>query len=222
MPANLDKTFNPAFAYSDGRFPYGRATPAAIINNCRNALLARPGGETYWGAVPSGVTNRGHIQAIYDKTGGLFDEHPEYFAVINGKRTGLGNHLCSTNPVVKQLLVKATSEKFEQGYEVVALGQEDGYIRCECDKCESQDDYRWSRQGAWEDFQRSTLKDTPCVACGECVVRCPMEILHLGNLPENKPYAHGTDAGTGKTIDMPIHEVLDIPKMNERSVEDRG
>jgi thioredoxin reductase/Pyruvate/2-oxoacid:ferredoxin oxidoreductase delta subunit len=29
-----------------------------------------------------------------------------------------------------------------------------------------------------------TLQDTPCVACGECVVRCPMEILHLGDLPE--------------------------------------
>jgi thioredoxin reductase/Pyruvate/2-oxoacid:ferredoxin oxidoreductase delta subunit len=25
-----------------------------------------------------------------------------------------------------------------------------------------------------------TLIDTPCVACAECIVRCPMEILHLG------------------------------------------
>ncbi len=29
-----------------------------------------------------------------------------------------------------------------------------------------------------------TLIDSPCVACAECVVRCPMEILHLGDLPE--------------------------------------
>ena len=28
-----------------------------------------------------------------------------------------------------------------------------------------------------------TLKDTPCVGCAECVVRCPMEILHLGDAP---------------------------------------
>ena len=28
-----------------------------------------------------------------------------------------------------------------------------------------------------------TLVDTPCVACAECVARCPMEILHLGSLP---------------------------------------
>ncbi|MBI2425675.1 MAG: NAD(P)-binding domain-containing protein [Candidatus Hydrogenedentes bacterium] len=31
-----------------------------------------------------------------------------------------------------------------------------------------------------------TLKDTPCVGCAECVVRCPMEILHVGEAPGNK------------------------------------
>lgn len=31
-----------------------------------------------------------------------------------------------------------------------------------------------------------TLKDTPCVGCAECVMRCPMEILHLGEVPEKK------------------------------------
>jgi thioredoxin reductase/polyferredoxin len=28
-----------------------------------------------------------------------------------------------------------------------------------------------------------TLESTPCVGCAECVVRCPMEILHLGDIP---------------------------------------
>ncbi|MEM7312647.1 MAG: NAD(P)-binding domain-containing protein [Planctomycetota bacterium] len=31
-----------------------------------------------------------------------------------------------------------------------------------------------------------TLADTPCVGCAECVMRCPMEILHLGEIPETK------------------------------------
>src|SRR6056297_2931437 len=31
-----------------------------------------------------------------------------------------------------------------------------------------------------------TLKDSPCVGCNECIVRCPMEILHLGDLAETK------------------------------------
>ena len=28
-----------------------------------------------------------------------------------------------------------------------------------------------------------TLADTPCVGCKECIVRCPMQILHLGDVP---------------------------------------
>ena len=31
-----------------------------------------------------------------------------------------------------------------------------------------------------------TLVDTPCVGCAECVMRCPMEILHLDRVPEQK------------------------------------
>ena len=32
-----------------------------------------------------------------------------------------------------------------------------------------------------------TLVDTPCVGCAECVARCPMEILHLGDAPGSTP-----------------------------------
>ncbi len=31
-----------------------------------------------------------------------------------------------------------------------------------------------------------TLADSPCVGCQECIVRCPMQILHLGDAPETK------------------------------------
>jgi len=34
-----------------------------------------------------------------------------------------------------------------------------------------------------------TLESTPCVGCAECVVRCPMEILHLGDIAEKKLYS---------------------------------
>ena len=66
-----------------------------------------------------------------------------------------------------------------------------------------------------------TLKDSPCVGCAECIVRCPMEILHLGELPANKPYSAGTDAGVGNTVLLPILNSIDIPKMNDKSLEER-
>ncbi|MEE2641392.1 MAG: NAD(P)-binding domain-containing protein [Planctomycetota bacterium] len=36
-----------------------------------------------------------------------------------------------------------------------------------------------------------TLVDTPCVGCAECVIRCPMEILHIGEIPETKLHQIG-------------------------------
>ena len=66
-----------------------------------------------------------------------------------------------------------------------------------------------------------TLVDTPCVACGECVVRCPMEILHLGDLPANKPYPNGTDAGSDRTVAECLHDPLDLPRMNDMSLKER-
>ena len=37
-----------------------------------------------------------------------------------------------------------------------------------------------------------TLVDTPCVGCQECIVRCPMQILHLGDVPGPKLVQLGT------------------------------
>ena len=41
-----------------------------------------------------------------------------------------------------------------------------------------------------------TLVDTTCVGCQECIVRCPMQILHLGDVP-------GTTTGVQLTSNLP-------------------
>ena len=66
-----------------------------------------------------------------------------------------------------------------------------------------------------------TLVDTPCVACGECIARCPMEILHFGEAPDIKPYPDGTDAGPQRTVAASIHDTLDIPRFNDKSLGER-
>jgi len=54
-----------------------------------------------------------------------------------------------------------------------------------------------------------TLADSPCVGCAECVVRCPMEILHLGDLPPEK---HPSP------LSLPI---VDVPSEDERKIPRR-
>ena len=144
-PRDLDKSFAPAFAFNDGRATYspgfhapGGGTAAAIINNYRMGIPALAGGHTYYYAVPSGIGE----YARRGKGKGYFKDHPEYFALINGKRVGVNNNLCSSNPDVKKLLVRWLQERFDEGYEWVSLGQEDGFRSCECPECEKLDGYR--------------------------------------------------------------------------------
>ncbi|MGC9319809.1 MAG: DUF4838 domain-containing protein, partial [Armatimonadota bacterium] len=70
-----------------------------------------------------------------------FAEHPEWFALIKGRRQGQGNHLCTTNPEVFNLALDGLRELFDAGYEWVELGQSDGYQRCRCPECEALDEY---------------------------------------------------------------------------------
>ena len=159
VPETLSKTVIPAFAFSDGRYIYGspdgydpqwlaNITPAAVANNyCRN-VYSTSGGHTYYGMVPT------------DK---YFKDHPEYFALIDGKRTGRGNHLCTTNPEVRKLMLRWMEDQADEGLDVITLGQEDGYIRCQCDECEKLDHYRFRETGQnWRSFQDTILRDTPC------------------------------------------------------------
>ena len=164
VPANLDAHFQPAFAYSDGRSVYdvnilnepGKSL-SAQANNYRKAVKAAPGGHTYYAAVSADQ---------------YFEKHPEYFALIGGKRTKQGNHLCTSNPDVKRLLIQYMRSRYEQGLDWVSLGQEDGFRRCQCDRCEKLDNYRFTDWEAdrrkrgipvrWEPFQRTVLRDRPC------------------------------------------------------------
>jgi hypothetical protein len=128
VPRDLDRTVMPVFAYSQGRYLYGVGTPASFANNFRTAIRMRSyGGHSYYSWLPA------------EK---YFKDHPEYFALINGKRTPDGNHLCSSNPEVRDILIRGIRNEFDAGYDWVQLGQEDNYSRCQCPNCEALDSYR--------------------------------------------------------------------------------
>ena len=66
-----------------------------------------------------------------------YDAHPEYFALRAGKRVGVkGNPaLCISNPAVEDLVVEEILRRFDEGYDIVELGQNDGLDYCTCDAC---------------------------------------------------------------------------------------
>ena len=64
--------------------------------------------------------------------------HPEYYALIGSNREPSQKHnpvICISNPDVKRILVDRIVEEFDEGADVVELGQNDGGEFCECENC---------------------------------------------------------------------------------------
>ena len=164
VPADLDVSFIPAFAYAHAKYIYGRPpSPAAIANNFRTSILIKSyGGHSYYHWVPS---------KKYGKS------HPEYFAMIDAQRDARSNHLCTTNPEVRELFKKALFAEFDKGYDWVACGQTDGYIRCQCPQCESLDSYRAGRP--LEEHPCERLHLTHKWLADEAKKRYPDRKIHL-------------------------------------------
>lgn len=71
----------------------------------------------------------------------LFAEHPEYFALVDGKRVK-GERLCYSNPAVAELLLKSVLSAYEKsgGRGMFWFGQRDIVPgRCECAACQAMD-----------------------------------------------------------------------------------
>lgn len=84
-------------------------------------------------------TYGGHTYPAACPTDRYFKTHPEYFAMKGGKRINKSKYsaLCISNPEVKRLIVERILKEFDEGADVVELGQQDSSDYCECEKCQA-------------------------------------------------------------------------------------
>jgi hypothetical protein len=88
-----------------------------------------------------------HTFAILIPPDKYYAEHPEYFALVNGKRTVTeskthGNQLCTSNPDVIREVARnliAVLDR-EPDIEIITLSPNDGGGFCECDNCRALDE----------------------------------------------------------------------------------
>ncbi|OYW70635.1 MAG: hypothetical protein B7Z37_30150 [Verrucomicrobia bacterium 12-59-8] len=66
--------------------------------------------------------------------------HPEYFIVTGGVRqpelSAGDGQLCLSNPEVQELIYKHIVARCDDGFDIVELGQADGFRPCQCKVCE--------------------------------------------------------------------------------------
>ncbi|MDD4872513.1 MAG: DUF4838 domain-containing protein [Kiritimatiellae bacterium] len=174
VPDDLNLTIQPLFAYGHGRLPYGTDTPGAFANNFRTAVKIMTFGGHSW---PVWIPAK-----VYGK------DHPEYF-YFDGKTNSPSerNHLCTTHPEVKEILLREIRKVFDRGYDWCQLAQSDGFERCQCPRCEALDNYRGWKNVNDDEFFFHTLHDNPCervlllhkAIIDECVKSHPDKKVHM-------------------------------------------
>jgi len=91
-------------------------------------------------AVQGFTLNSGHsYEAIMAENRAEFEKHPEYFALIDGKRsTNWGDQkFCTSNPNLRKLVVDYVVRSFERNphLDSVSLDPSDGGGWCQCEEC---------------------------------------------------------------------------------------
>ncbi|OGV56836.1 MAG: hypothetical protein A2017_21700 [Lentisphaerae bacterium GWF2_44_16] len=79
----------------------------------------------------------GHSHPVAIAQDKYFKTHPEYFALIKGKRYTHDRRpqYCLSNPEVQELIYKELLRKLDEGYNYAQLAQSDGFRACECEEC---------------------------------------------------------------------------------------
>ena len=149
VTAQFDRTFVPAMGYYEGQSIH--TTPIAdYALNFRSAVLYLPRG--------------GHSWEVHVSDREYYKDHPEYFALLpSGKRSKAtyaadgrltrNAHLCTSNPEVRRIIVAKIRAEFDKGYDMVQLGQSDGWEPCLCAECMKMDAHRSAA---------SITRDRPC------------------------------------------------------------
>jgi hypothetical protein len=96
-----------------------------------------------WNGCGGTPMSAGHSWNGYIPAGDYFDEHPEYFALRDGKRKK-GRWLCTTNQEVRDIFVKKIFESAEKydGKANLSISPPDNREYCECKPCQDRDDPR--------------------------------------------------------------------------------
>jgi len=84
-----------------------------------------------------------------------FDEHPEYYSLINGKRNYKKGQLCLTNPDVLRLLSEKVKEwlREDPDSDIISVTQKDGFGgACQCPDCAALDEKEGGPSGTMLTF----------------------------------------------------------------------
>ena len=78
-----------------------------------------------------------------------FESHPEWYSLIDGKRTHVHAQLCTTNPELRDFMVERVREVLAPPHQgvIASVSQNDCFNPCQCPNCKAVDDAEGSHAG---------------------------------------------------------------------------
>ena len=130
-------TYNPPFSF---RWSYYRENANVPEFAAKRKVNTVTDAENLGGKTPQQLINHSfHVLVPYGTYG---EEHPEYYALVDGKRDtnthGGGPQLCVTNPEVIEIAAETAIQRINDNPNVVniSVSQADTAAYCRCDRCE--------------------------------------------------------------------------------------
>jgi hypothetical protein len=79
-----------------------------------------------------------------------FAEHPEWFSLVNGRRTSDQAQLCLSNPELRDFVVQRVKQALREAPEarIISVSQNDCFHPCECPHCKALDEAEGSPAGS--------------------------------------------------------------------------
>ena len=161
IPDDLDIEYNVFFEYTDTDW----ISPTDVNYSVANGLNGSP-----YRTIPAELG--GNVKYIsrfchtltdqFCSRNKYFDEHPEYFALRGGKRTG--DQLCLCNEDVVNIVIDEVLELLSRTHdpaaavEIISLTQADNQNYCECAACKALDEANGSHAGTMITFINKVAK----------------------------------------------------------------
>ena len=145
----LDRSDAPVMEYREPSISEFRNTEFTVRRRV-NGNFARSRVEKFGGGVGYALGYFVHTFTRLLPPDVYFDEHPEYYAEINGQRIREKTQLCLSNPDVLKLVKQRVLEELRKQPDsmLFSVSQDDNYNGCTCEKCRAVDEEEGSMSGS--------------------------------------------------------------------------
>ena len=155
VPRDINIEYTPFFEYSETDTRSAMDAEFSLANGLTGGIYKdlspeQGGAVEYIGGSSHTLVNR------YCKPSVYFEEHPEYFALVDGVRTG--TQLCLTNENVKDVVTAEALALLEKQHnpdadvQILSITQADNGYYCQCNNCSALDNATGSPAGTMLTF----------------------------------------------------------------------